>query len=61
MIDLHMHVIPGVDDGARSIAEPLTMLKSAAGQGVTAVIATPHSFALNKNGKYESGSCRKNS
>lgn len=51
MIDIHMHVIPGVDDGAGSIKESLTMLKSASGQGVTAVIATPHSFALYKNGK----------
>ncbi len=49
MIDIHMHVIPGVDDGSGSMEESLTMLRSAAAQGVTAVVATPHSFALYKN------------
>lgn len=46
MADLHMHVIPGVDDGAydRSMAE--TMLVMAYMQGVRAVFATPHSSAF---------------
>ena len=51
MIDIHMHVIPGVDDGSGSMEESLTMLRSAAAQGVTAVMATPHSFALYKNSR----------
>ena len=49
MIDIHMHVIPGVDDGSGSMEESLTMLRSAAAQGVTTIVATPHSFALYKN------------
>lgn len=49
MIDIHMHVIPGVDDGSASLEESLAMLRSAAAQGVTAVVATPHSIALYKN------------
>lgn len=49
MIDIHMHVIPGVDDGSWSMEESLTMLRSAAAQGVTAVVTTPHSFALYEN------------
>lgn len=46
MTDLHMHVIPGVDDGAydRSMAE--IMLAMAYTQGVRAVFATPHSSAF---------------
>lgn len=42
MIDIHMHVIPDVDDGAGSLEESIEMLRCAAAQGVTAVIATPH-------------------
>jgi protein-tyrosine phosphatase len=42
VVDLHMHVVPGVDDGARSIAESLEMLKLAEQQGVTEVFCTSH-------------------
>ena len=41
-IDLHCHVLPGVDDGAADLEESLRMLKSAAKQGVYAVVATSH-------------------
>ena len=40
--DIHMHVIPGVDDGARNLEESLTMLELSASQGIETVIATPH-------------------
>lgn len=43
MIDLHIHVIPEVDDGAGSLAEAESLLQQAIAQGVKAVIATPHS------------------
>lgn len=42
MIDLHTHVLPHLDDGARSRAESLAMLRESAAQGVTLCAATPH-------------------
>src|SRR5215467_6393643 len=42
MIDLHSHVLPGVDDGAADLEESLSILESAAAEGVTAIAATPH-------------------
>lgn len=42
IIDIHSHILPGLDDGASSESESIQMLKLAAKQGVTAVIATPH-------------------
>lgn len=41
-IDLHCHVLPGIDDGAADMEESLRMLKLAARQGVYAVVATSH-------------------
>jgi protein-tyrosine phosphatase len=42
VIDLHSHVLPGLDDGARTLEESVQLLELAAGEGVTAVAATPH-------------------
>jgi protein-tyrosine phosphatase len=42
VIDLHSHVLAGVDDGARDLAESLAMLRMAAADGITAIAATPH-------------------
>lgn len=42
MIDLHSHVLPGLDDGVRTIDEALALCASAAGDGVTVLAATPH-------------------
>jgi len=44
MVDIHCHILPGVDDGARSIEDSLAMLKNAREAGVEIVIATPHFF-----------------
>lgn len=41
-IDIHSHFLPGIDDGAETVAESLDILRWLAGQGVTDVIATPH-------------------
>lgn len=46
MIDIHIHVLHGVDDGAMDIDEALSMLEVAERAGVTDVIATPHSWAV---------------
>jgi protein-tyrosine phosphatase len=42
MIDLHCHILPGLDDGARTIEESRDMARVAAREGVTAIAATPH-------------------
>ena len=45
MIDFHTHVLPGVDDGSRSVEESLAMLSAMREQGVKQVVATPHFLA----------------
>lgn len=42
MFDLHSHVLPGIDDGAKSVEMSLEMLRTSAEQGVELVVATPH-------------------
>jgi protein-tyrosine phosphatase len=41
-IDLHCHFVPGIDDGARTIAEGVQMLEALSRIGFSRVIATPH-------------------
>lgn len=41
-IDIHCHILPGIDDGSGSEDESMQMLKSAYRQGIRLVIATPH-------------------
>jgi protein-tyrosine phosphatase len=42
MIDLHCHILPELDDGARSIGDSVAMARQAAEDGIVAVCATPH-------------------
>ena len=42
MIDLHCHILPGLDDGAANDAETLKMAKELLAEGVETVVATPH-------------------
>lgn len=42
MIDLHCHILPGLDDGPRSFDESVAMARLAEADGVQAIIATPH-------------------
>jgi protein-tyrosine phosphatase len=42
MLDLHCHILPGVDDGAASLDESLAMARFCVGDGITHVVATPH-------------------
>lgn len=42
MIDLHCHILPGVDDGSLDMADSLGMGRQAAGDGIEAICATPH-------------------
>jgi protein-tyrosine phosphatase len=42
VIDLHTHVLPGIDDGARSLADSRALALEAAKAGVSVLAATPH-------------------
>lgn len=44
MLDIHTHVLPGIDDGARTPDEALALLRALADDGVTHVVATPHIY-----------------
>ena len=45
MIDIHSHVLPGIDDGSKNITMSLDILKGLEEQGVTDLICTPHYIA----------------
>jgi protein-tyrosine phosphatase len=49
VIDIHSHILPGVDDGANTIYDSIDMAKQAVSEGIHTIIATPH----HRNGKYE--------
>lgn len=49
MIDIHSHILPGIDDGARSLEDSLAMAELAVAEGITHVLATPHHM----NGKFK--------
>ena len=42
MIDIHSHILPGVDDGSQTMDSSLELLYIAAESGVTGIVATPH-------------------
>ena len=42
MIDIHTHILPGIDDGAKDLTESLALLKLAESDGITHMVATPH-------------------
>ncbi|MDE5053936.1 tyrosine protein phosphatase [Niallia taxi] len=42
MIDIHCHILPGIDDGPKTIEESILMAKEAVNQGINTIIATPH-------------------
>lgn len=51
IIDIHSHILPGIDDGARSLEESLEMLRIALKSGITDIICTPHY----KEGRHNAG------
>ena len=42
MIDLHSHLLPGVDDGSRTVEQSVKVLQEMAARGITDVCLTPH-------------------
>jgi protein-tyrosine phosphatase len=47
MVDLHHHLLPGLDDGSKSIEMSVDMARLAAAEGITHIVCTPHA-----NGQY---------
>ena len=45
MIDFHTHILPGMDDGSKSVSESLQMLRLEARQGINMVVLTPHFYS----------------
>lgn len=43
-IDIHSHILPGLDDGSRSMQQSLEMLRIAEKEGIDLIIATPHNM-----------------
>ena len=52
LVDLHCHFVPGVDDGARDVAEALAQLVEYDRQGIRTVVTTPHLAASAARGKW---------
>lgn len=50
MIDLHCHVLPGIDDGPRTIEESVALARTAYAKGIRTIVATPHASARYPNG-----------
>ena len=42
MIDIHCHILPGIDDGAKDMDEALSLINLAVEDGVTHIVVTPH-------------------
>lgn len=42
MIDIHTHILPGLDDGAPDWEQAIAMARAAAAEGITTIVATPH-------------------
>jgi protein-tyrosine phosphatase len=50
MIDLHCHVLPGIDDGPPTIEDSLELARAAAAGGIRTIVATPHVSWQYRNG-----------
>jgi protein-tyrosine phosphatase len=42
MVDIHCHILPSLDDGAKSLEDAVAMVKMAGAAGTTDIVATPH-------------------
>ena len=48
LVDIHCHILPGVDDGAQTLENSLEMARAAVSEGITHILCTPH----HNNGVY---------
>ncbi len=46
MIDMHTHILPGIDDGSRDMNESLMILRRARDDGIDRIVTTPHVFNI---------------
>lgn len=56
IIDIHSHILPGLDDGAKNMQETIEMIRMAVEEGIDAIIATPHyevGSVAEKNARYQ--------
>ncbi|MFQ5934400.1 MAG: tyrosine-protein phosphatase [Dehalococcoidia bacterium] len=53
MYDLHSHILPGLDDGAKTLEEAVQMIGIAAQDGTQAILATPHSKDVQEASAHE--------
>ncbi|MUT65077.1 tyrosine-protein phosphatase [Paenibacillus sp. NEAU-GSW1] len=56
MIDIHSHLLPGLDDGAADWNEAMALAAAASAEGITDIIATPHHF----DGRYNNSAAKVN-
>lgn len=45
MLDMHSHILPGVDDGPETLEESIELIEIAIDEGITDLIATPHAYS----------------
>lgn len=43
-VDFHSHILPGIDDGSKSVEESIALLRMEAEQGIDCIVATPHFY-----------------
>ena len=48
MIDVHCHMLPGIDDGSKDLTTSLELAQAAVADGITHALMTPHHM----NGRY---------
>ena len=59
LVDMHSHVLPGIDDGAQNPEESIVLIKKMMSLGIKKIIATPHIMAdYYKNNEETIGNAR---
>ncbi len=53
MIDVHTHILPGIDDGSKTVDESIKILEKAARAGIKVIVTTPHILESPSSDLYE--------